>query len=140
MIDLIDYAKGKENQLNKVSDIRMNDSFKANVFDYRSNADVDYSRILYSSACRRLQGKMQLFIPKSDVQHRNRLTHSYEVAQIAKTIAKKCSLSDTLTVQTCSLAHDIGNPPFGHAGEIFLNSCSTMPLKGMHRHLEPFQE
>ena len=91
----------------------------------------DYARVLYSSSFRRLQGKMQLFIPKSEVFYRNRLTHSHEVAQIAKTIAKKLKLSDTLTVQTCSLAHDIGNPPFGHAGENFLNEIyPEYPFEG----------
>lgn len=126
-----EYVKFKESQLDAVSNIRVNDYYKGNILPFRTNADIDYSRVLYSSACRRLQGKMQLFIPKSEVLYRNRLTHSHEVAQIAKTIAKKLSLNDWLTVQTCALAHDIGNPPFGHAGEIFLNSCDgNTPYEG----------
>lgn len=130
IMNLKEYIKHKENQLTKVSNIRIDDNYKATTYSYRTNADVDYSRILYSSAYRRLQGKMQLFIPKSEVFYRNRLTHSHEVAQIAKTIAKKLGLKDSLTVQTCSLAHDIGNPPFGHAGELFLTSCSSTPYEG----------
>ncbi|KAA5531888.1 deoxyguanosinetriphosphate triphosphohydrolase family protein [Paenimyroides baculatum] len=130
MKELYEYVREKENQLKEVSEIRVNNKYKANVSAYRSNADVDYSRVLYSSAFRRLQGKMQLFIPKSDAFYRNRLTHSNEVAQIAKTISKKLKLSDILTVQTCSLAHDIGNPPFGHAGEKVLSKCSKIPYEG----------
>ena len=74
---------------------------------------------------------MQLFVPKSQVFYRNRLTHSHEVAQFAKTISRRLKLEDNLTVQTCSLAHDIGNPPFGHAGEVFLSSvCETNAYEG----------
>lgn len=124
MSELSDYVEYKEKQIEPLGNIRVNNSYAANTFEYRTNADVDYSRLLYSSSYRRLQGKMQLFIPKSEVFYRNRLTHSHEVAQISKTIAKKLNLNDILTVQTCSLAHDIGNPPFGHAGEVFLNNCS----------------
>lgn len=127
---LEDYIRTKEDEVNKVSNIRQNNSYPAQTYTYRSDADVDYSRVIYSSSYRRLQGKMQLFIPKSEVFYRNRLTHSHEVAQIAKTIAKKLNLKDTLTVQTCSLAHDIGNPPFGHAGEVFLSKCSDLPYEG----------
>ena len=130
-MDLTQYAQHKENQLTRVSKIRDTKKYKGFTHDFRTHADIDYSRILYSSAYRRLQGKMQLFIPKSEVFYRNRLTHSHEVAQIAKTIAKKLKLSDTLTVQTCSLAHDIGNPPFGHAGENFLNEIyPEYPFEG----------
>lgn len=122
--DLEEYVISKEKELDIIKDIRDDDNFKGFTSYYRENADIDYSRVLYSSSCRRLQGKMQLFIPKSDVFYRNRLTHSHEVAQTAKTIAKRLKLKDTLTVQTCSLAHDIGNPPFGHAGEVFLSKIS----------------
>lgn len=120
----------KEEEIEKVNSIRVNQNYNAETFYFRSDADVDYSRVLYSSSYRRLQGKMQLFVPKSEVFYRNRLTHSHEVAQIAKTIAKKLKMKDTTTVQTCSLAHDIGNPPFGHAGEKFLSTCSDSPYEG----------
>lgn len=129
--ELSEYCKTKETQLDKVKEIRVDNSFPGTTDYYRTNADIDYSRVLYSSSCRRLQGKMQLFVPKSQVFYRNRLTHSHEVAQISKTIARKLKLKDTLTVQTCSLAHDIGNPPFGHAGEVFLSKvCDNNPYEG----------
>ncbi len=94
--------------------------------DVRSRDDFmrDYARVLYSASFRRLQGKMQLL----GIQHthffRNRLTHSLEVAQIARAIAAEWNLSTTAIVETCSLAHDIGNPPFGHAGETVLRDIS----------------
>lgn len=129
--ELEQYCKEKENQLGKVGEIRVDNAYPGTKDYFRNDADIDYSRVLYSSSCRRLQGKMQLFIPKSQVFYRNRLTHSHEVAQIAKTIAKRLKLIDNITVQTCSLAHDIGNPPFGHAGEIFLSTvCPTNPYEG----------
>lgn len=86
----------------------------------------DYTRVLYSSSFRRLQGKMQLYAVESDQFIRNRLTHSLEVAQIARSIATAIGYSqqEMYVVETCSLAHDIGNPPFGHAGEAFLNELS----------------
>lgn len=83
----------------------------------------DYTRVLYSSSFRRLQGKMQLYGIESDQFIRNRLTHSLEVAQIARSIATaiKYQRKEMYIVEACALAHDIGNPPFGHAGEKFLN-------------------
>ncbi len=83
----------------------------------------DYTRILYASSFRRLQGKMQLFAVQSDQFIRNRLTHSLEVAQIARSIAKEIGYSqdEIYVVEAAALAHDIGNPPFGHAGERYLN-------------------
>ncbi|AQX01820.1 deoxyguanosinetriphosphate triphosphohydrolase family protein [Elizabethkingia anophelis] len=128
--DLRNYIKEKEAEVEKVASIRIDDNYKPTIYYFRTDADIDYSRVLYSSSYRRLQGKMQLFVPKSEVFYRNRLTHSHEVAQIAKTIAKKLKMKDIITVQTCSLAHDIGNPPFGHAGEKFLSSCSNSPYEG----------
>lgn len=80
----------------------------------------DYARILYSSSFRRLQGKMQLLGIDSTHFHRNRLTHSLEVAQIGRTIAEHLDVDPCVT-ESCSLAHDIGNPPFGHYGEMILN-------------------
>lgn len=79
----------------------------------------DYSRIMYASSFRRLQGKMQLLGIKPDQFFRNRLTHSLEVAQIARSIASQAGYEadETYVVEAGALAHDIGNPPFGHAGE-----------------------
>ena len=86
----------------------------------------DYTRILYSSSFRRLQGKMQLFGIKPDQFFRNRLTHSLEVAQIANSIAYELGYErdECYIVEAGALAHDIGNPPFGHSGERILNQLS----------------
>lgn len=112
--------------------LQKNEGLKKRLYD-ESNRDRmdgeyqrDYTRILYSSSFRRLQGKMQLFAVQSDQFIRNRLTHSLEVAQIARSIANEIgySNSDIYVVEACALAHDIGNPPFGHAGERDLNDIS----------------
>jgi dGTPase len=129
-MELKDYVIQKESELNRVSNLREYSDFPGSTDYFRSNADIDYARVLYSSSARRLQGKMQLFVPKKNVFYRNRLTHSLEVSQIAKIIAQKLKLQDTLTVQTCALAHDIGNPPFGHAGEVFLSDHANLPYEG----------
>lgn len=86
----------------------------------------DYTRILYASSFRRLQGKMQLFAVQSDQFIRNRLTHSLEVAQIARSIAMEIGYDrdEIYVVEAAALAHDIGNPPFGHAGERFLDKLA----------------
>lgn len=83
----------------------------------------DYCRILYSSFFRRLQGKMQFLGINSNNFYRNRLTHSLEVAQIARSIAYMCGYdsNDVFVVEAGALAHDLGNPPFGHYGEHVLN-------------------
>lgn len=83
----------------------------------------DYARIMYSSSFRRLQGKMQLLGIKKDQFFRNRLTHSLEVAQIARSIASaiRYEPGESYVVEMGALAHDIGNPPFGHSGERMLN-------------------
>lgn len=83
----------------------------------------DYARVVYSSSFRRLQGKMQLLKIDKDQFFRNRLTHSLEVAQIARSIASNLGYSteELFVVEAAALAHDIGNPPFGHAGEKKLN-------------------
>jgi dGTPase len=118
--ELLEYAKDKEAELSQASSQREYDA-EEKALGYRTEADRDYARVLYSSAFRRLQDKMQLFAPQQNRFHRNRLTHSLEVAQIAKVIAQKLDLNDLVTIQTCALAHDIGNPPFGHYGEQVLN-------------------
>lgn len=115
--ELKDYGREKEYQLNRNRlDTILQYDEKSSLGEM-SFAERDYERVLYSSSFRKLQGKMQLFVPSADSYNRNRLTHSLQVAQIARVIAKKLSLENTVTVETCSLAHDIGHPPFGHAGE-----------------------
>lgn len=118
--ELLEYAKDKEAELSQASSQREKD-VEEKALGYRKEADRDYARVLYSSSFRRLQDKMQLFAPQQSRFHRNRLTHSLEVAQIAKIIAQKLQLQDLVTIQTCALAHDIGNPPFGHYGENVLD-------------------
>ena len=83
---------------------------------YRTNFDRDRDRIIHSQAFRRLEGKTQVFTPGINDSYRNRLTHSIEVAQIGRTIARALGLNESLT-EAIALAHDIGHSPFGHAGE-----------------------
>lgn len=123
-LKLKNYVTKRQKELSVVSNIRSSNLDRNRRDNVRADADIDYARILYSSSFRRLQGKMQLLVPGQIHFYRNRLTHSLEVSQIARSIAKRIGMEDTLTVQACALAHDIGNPPFGHAGEIFLSECS----------------
>ena len=88
---------------------------------YRSDFERDRDRIIHCSAFRRLEGKTQVFTPGLDDYYRTRLTHSIEVAQIGRTIAKALRLNVSLTEAIC-LAHDLGHAPFGHAGEEILNN------------------
>ncbi len=88
--------------------------------DERSPFEIDRSRIIHSAAFRRLQGKTQIFGVANDDFFRTRLTHTLEVAQIAKGIALIAKTNPEL-VETIALAHDIGHPPFGHSGERALN-------------------
>ena len=87
---------------------------------YRSAFERDRDRIIHCSAFRRLEGKTQVFTPGLDDYYRTRLTHSIEVAQIGRTIAKALGLNVDLTEAIC-LAHDLGHAPFGHCGEEVLN-------------------
>ena len=91
---------------------------------YRSPFQRDRDRIIHSAAFRRLKHKTQVFVNTEGDHYRTRITHSIEVAQIARTISRYLNLNDDLT-ETLSLAHDLGHTPFGHAGEDALNKCMT---------------
>ena len=80
----------------------------------------DRDRIIHSSSFRRLKHKTQVFVNTEGDHYRTRLTHSMEVSQIARTIARCLGLNEDLC-ETLSLAHDLGHTPFGHAGEDVLN-------------------
>ena len=88
----------------------------------RSDFQRDRDRIIHSTAFRRLKHKTQVFVNTSGDHFRTRITHSLEVAQIARTLSKFFNLNEDLC-ETLSLAHDLGHTPFGHAGEEALNDC-----------------
>ena len=89
---------------------------------YRTAFQRDRDRIIHSASFRRLKHKTQVFVNTEGDHYRTRITHSIEVAQIARSIAKHLKLNDDLA-ETLSLAHDLGHTPFGHAGEDALNEC-----------------
>lgn len=86
----------------------------------RTDFQRDRDRILHSSAFRRLINKTQVFLAPGNVHYRTRLTHTLEVSQIARTIARSLALNEDLT-EAIALGHDLGHTPFGHAGERALN-------------------
>ena len=98
---------------------------------YRGPFVRDRDRILHSSAFRRLSGKMQVFTGEMGIYHRTRLTHTLEVASVARTIARVLRLNEDLT-EALALMHDVGHPPFGHCGEDVL--CERMKDVGGFSH------
>jgi dGTPase len=89
---------------------------------YRGEYQRDRDRIVHSTAFRRLMYKTQVFVNHEGDLYRTRLTHSLEVTQIARTVARALKLNEPL-VEAISLAHDLGHTPFGHAGQDALNDC-----------------
>jgi dGTPase len=102
--------------------------------EYRSEFQRDRDRIIHSNAFRRLAYKTQVFVNHEGDLYRTRLTHSIEVAQIARTIARALRLNETLAEAIC-LAHDLGHTPFGHAGQDALNDCMK-PYGGFEHNLQ----
>jgi len=88
----------------------------------RSPFQRDRDRIIHSTSFRRLKHKTQVFVNTEGDHYRTRLTHSMEVAQIARTLARSLNLNEDLS-ESLSLSHDLGHTPFGHAGEEVLNKC-----------------
>ena len=98
---------------------------------YRTAYQRDRDRVLHCKAFRRLKHKTQVFLSPEGDHYRTRLTHTLEVSQIARTIARALQLNEDLT-EAVSLAHDLGHTPFGHAGERALNAA----MEGGFRHYE----
>lgn len=135
---MVTARRGRKAPLYRVSDFERCVAVppRPDVDVYRSPFRRDYARLVHSPAFRRLQGKTQLFPGTETDFFRNRLTHSIEVAQVAKSIAMKLNAEcpelraqpegqriDCDVVEFAGLAHDIGHPPFGHNGEHALNEC-----------------
>ena len=98
--------------------------YKEKTSQLRSPYQRDRDRIIHSTAFRRLKHKTQVFVNTTDDHFRTRITHSLEVSQIARTLGKFFILNEDLC-ETLSLTHDLGHPPFGHAGEEALNECMS---------------
>ena len=96
--------------------------YKESLSKYRSPFQRDKDRIIHSASFRRLKHKTQVFVNTEGDHFRTRITHSMEVAQIARSIARYLGVNEDLT-ESLSLAHDLGHTPFGHAGEVSLNEC-----------------
>jgi dGTPase len=91
---------------------------------YRTAFQRDRDRILHTTAFRRLEYKTQVFVTYEGDYYRTRLTHTLEVTQIGRTLARSLGVNEDLVEAIC-LAHDLGHPPFGHAGEEILNRLMT---------------
>lgn len=104
---------------------RVNDEPKCNI---RTDYQRDRDRIIHSAAFRRLKHKTQVYIAPEGDHYRTRLTHTLEVSQIARTVARALRLNEDLT-EAIALGHDLGHTPFGHAGERALDRCLANGFK-----------
>ncbi|MHB8814337.1 MAG: deoxyguanosinetriphosphate triphosphohydrolase, partial [Steroidobacteraceae bacterium] len=102
--------------------------------EYRTEYQRDRDRIIHSNAFRRLVYKTQVFVNHEGDLYRTRVTHSIEVAQIARSAARALGVNEPLTEAIC-LAHDLGHTPFGHAGQDALNECMR-PYGGFEHNLQ----
>jgi len=102
--------------------------------EFRTEFQRDRDRIIHSNAFRRLVYKTQVFVNHEGDLYRTRITHSIEVAQIARSVARALHLNESLT-EAISLAHDLGHTPFGHAGQEALNECMR-PYGGFEHNLQ----
>lgn len=114
MLTLAPYAAIEENSLGR--------RIPEEAPSYRSEFQRDRDRIVHSAAFRRLEYKTQVFVNHEGDMFRTRLTHSIEVAQISRSIARILNINEDLS-ETIALAHDLGHTPFGHAGQDALNAC-----------------
>jgi dGTPase len=89
---------------------------------YRTMFQRDRERVVHATAFRRLMNKTQVIVAQTNDHHRTRLTHTLEVAQISRTLSRRLALNEDLT-EAIALSHDLGHPPFGHAGEDMLDDC-----------------
>src|SRR4029079_1638816 len=100
---------------------------------FRTLYQRDRERVVHCTAFRRMTGKTQVLVASGNDHHRQRLTHNLEVAQVARTAARRLGLNEDLT-EAIALAHDIGHPPFGHAGEDALDE-GLKPFGGFDHNL-----
>ena len=107
--------------------------FPEQVAPTRTDFQRDRDRIVHSTAFRRLVYKTQVFLNHEGDLFRTRLTHSLEVAQLARSMARTLHLNEDL-VETVALAHDLGHTPFGHAGQDELNECMRQRQRGGFEH------
>jgi dGTPase len=101
----------------------------------RTPLQRDRDRIVHCKAFRRLKHKTQVFVAPEGDHYRTRMTHTLEVTQIARTVARALALNEDL-VEAIGLGHDLGHPPFGHIGEAILDACLTERFGGGFRHYE----
>lgn len=104
------------------SDASRGRRYPEDVHLFRTAFQRDRERIVHSTGFRRLMGKTQVLVAQINDHHRTRLTHTLEVTQISRTIARRLRLNEDLT-EAIALSHDLGHPPFGHAGEDALEAC-----------------